>query len=80
MKNCYNFKYTIGSLLYMQHFVDMFLPLCDYAHYMLRDSTLAMILHENMDEVHNMDDTEHMTKIDNIIYAWYAHGLNWPQK
>jgi hypothetical protein len=36
---------------------------------MLRDSTLAMILHENMDEVHNMDDTEHMTKIDNIIYA-----------
>jgi hypothetical protein len=39
-----------------------------------------MILHENMDEVHNMDDTEHMTKIDNIIYAWYAHGLNWPQK
>ncbi len=53
----------------MQHFVDMFLPLCDYAHYMLRHSTLVMILHENMDEVDNMDDIEHMTKIDNIIYA-----------
>ncbi len=64
----------------MQHFVDMFLPLCDYARYMLRHSTLVMILHENMDEVDNMDDIEHMTKIDNIIYAWYAHGLNWPQR
>jgi len=53
----------------MQHFVDMFLPLCDYAHYMLRHSTVVMILHENMDEVDNMDDTKHMTKIENIIYA-----------
>ncbi len=69
MKNYNNFKYTIGSLLYMQHFVDMFLPLRDYTHYMLRHSTLVMILHENMDEVDNMDDTVHMTKIDNIIYA-----------
>jgi hypothetical protein len=39
-----------------------------------------MILHENMDEVDNMDDTEHMTKIENIIYAWCTHGLNWPQR
>jgi hypothetical protein len=69
MKNYNNFKYTIGSLLYMQHFVDMFLSLCDYRHYMLRHSNIVMILHENMDEVDNMDDTEHMTKIDNIIYA-----------
>jgi hypothetical protein len=29
-----------------------------------------------MDEVDNMDDTEHMTKID----AWCAHGLNWSQR
>jgi hypothetical protein len=39
-----------------------------------------MILHENMDLVDNMDDIEHMTKIDNVIYAWCAHGLNWPQR
>jgi hypothetical protein len=76
MKNYNNFKYTIGSLLYMQQFVDMFLPLCDYTHYMLKHSTLVMILHENMDLVDNMDDIEHMTKIDNIIYARCAHGLN----
>ncbi len=53
----------------MQQFVDMFLPLCDYTHYMLKHSTLVMILHENMDLVDNMDDIEHMTKIDNVIYA-----------
>ncbi len=64
----------------MQYFVDMFLPLCDYTHYILKHSTLVMILHENMDEVDKMDDIEHMTKIDNIIYAWCAHGLNWPQR
>jgi hypothetical protein len=59
----------------MQHFVDMFLSLCDYTHYMLRHSTLVMILHENMDEVDNMDDTEHMTKIDKhyicMMCTWF---------
>jgi len=40
----------------MQQFVDMFLPLCDYTHYMLKHSTSVMILHENMDLVDNMDD------------------------
>jgi hypothetical protein len=36
---------------------------------MLRHSTLVMILHENMHGVDNMDDTEHMIEIDNIIRA-----------
>jgi hypothetical protein len=72
MKNYNNLKYTIGSLLYMQHFIDMFIPLCDYRHYMLKHSTLVMILHENMDEVDNIDDIEHMTKMTTL----YMHDVD----